>query len=148
MLSFTNINHLESLKTHLSKDYVQIDPTLLQRLARAGIMCPAFTDRQKVTLLQTAHIDCPTDLLHHFVPTPFDYYQLAAASAQSPLPSTARSNELLFASPSSPFTDMLCPPLSPMGPTSGSSPAKISSPPARTTRAPRSSDCDKRILTV
>lgn len=50
------------MKTHLSKDYVQIDPTLLERLTRAGIMCPAFTDRQKTTLLQTARIDCPADI--------------------------------------------------------------------------------------
>lgn len=53
---------IESLKTHLAKDYVQIDSTLLERLTRAGIMCPAFTERQKTTLLQTARIDCPTDI--------------------------------------------------------------------------------------
>lgn len=53
---------VESLKTHLSKDYVQIDSTLLERLTRAGIMCPAFTERQKTTLLQTARIECPADI--------------------------------------------------------------------------------------
>ncbi|GAA5811843.1 hypothetical protein MFLAVUS_005289 [Mucor flavus] len=53
---------IESLKTHLAKDYVQIDSTLLERLTRAGIMCPAFTERQKTTLLQTARIDCPADI--------------------------------------------------------------------------------------
>lgn len=50
------------MKTHLSKDYVQIDSTLLDRLTRAGIMCPAFTERQKTTLLQTARIECPADI--------------------------------------------------------------------------------------
>lgn len=59
---------IESLKTHLSKDYVQIDTTLLERLTRAGIMCPAFTERQKTTLLQTARIDCPTDIESFLIP--------------------------------------------------------------------------------
>lgn len=60
---------IESLKTHLSKDYVQIDTTLLERLTRAGIMCPAFTERQKTTLLQTARIDCPADIESFLIPT-------------------------------------------------------------------------------
>jgi hypothetical protein len=59
--------HVESLKTHLSKDYVQIDSTLLERLTRAGIMCPTFTERQKMTLLQTARIDCPPDIVSYLV---------------------------------------------------------------------------------
>ncbi|KAG2198136.1 hypothetical protein INT47_001534 [Mucor saturninus] len=59
---------IESLKTHLSKDYVQIDTTLLERLTRAGIMCPAFTERQKTTLLQTARIDCPADIESFLIP--------------------------------------------------------------------------------
>ncbi|KAF7722365.1 hypothetical protein EC973_003210 [Apophysomyces ossiformis] len=59
---------IESLKVHLSKDYVQIEPTLLERLTRAGIMCSAFTERQKMTLLQTARIDCPPDLVHFLLP--------------------------------------------------------------------------------
>ncbi|KAL9538957.1 hypothetical protein PS6_011397 [Mucor atramentarius] len=53
---------IESLKTHLAKDYVQIDTTLLERLVRAGIMCPAFTERQKTTLLQASRIECPQDI--------------------------------------------------------------------------------------
>ncbi|KAG0179607.1 hypothetical protein DFQ29_001893 [Apophysomyces sp. BC1021] len=59
---------IESLKVHLSKDYVQIEPTLLERLTRAGVMCSAFTERQKMTLLQTARIDCPPDLVHLLLP--------------------------------------------------------------------------------
>ncbi|KAI9476191.1 MAG: hypothetical protein EXX96DRAFT_291119 [Benjaminiella poitrasii] len=55
---------IEALKTHLAKDYVQIDSTLLERLTRAGIMCSAFTERQKMTLLQTASIECPKDIAH------------------------------------------------------------------------------------
>lgn len=61
---------LESLKVHLSKDYVQIDGTLLERLVRVGIMCPAFTERQTTTLLQTARIGCPPDLMHYLLPLP------------------------------------------------------------------------------
>ncbi|KAI8359848.1 hypothetical protein EDC96DRAFT_595781, partial [Choanephora cucurbitarum] len=62
---------IESLRTHLAKDYVQIDNTLLERLVRAGIMCPAFTERQKATLLQTARIECPQDITSYLVsPSP------------------------------------------------------------------------------
>ncbi|RCH85466.1 hypothetical protein CU097_009618, partial [Rhizopus azygosporus] len=58
-----------SLKTHLSKDYIQIDPTLLERLVRAGIMCPAFTERQKMTLLQTFRLEkCPVDIVSFMYP--------------------------------------------------------------------------------
>ncbi|KAG2224206.1 hypothetical protein INT45_001324 [Circinella minor] len=60
---------IESLKTHLSKDYVQIDSTLLERVTRAGIMCPAFTERQKMTLLQTARIECTPDLFQYLLPS-------------------------------------------------------------------------------
>lgn len=58
---------IESLKTHLAKDYVQIDKTLLERLVRAGIMCPAFTERQKTTLLQASRIECPQDIIGFLV---------------------------------------------------------------------------------
>lgn len=58
---------------HLSKDYVQIEPSLLTRLVRAGLLCPAFTERQKVALLQVTGMTCPMDLTylfmnHDFVP--------------------------------------------------------------------------------
>ncbi|KAI9286232.1 hypothetical protein BC943DRAFT_359403 [Umbelopsis sp. AD052] len=59
---------IESLKTHLSKDYVQIDCTLLERLVRSGIMCPAFTERQKTMLLGTSGIPCPLDIMHCMMP--------------------------------------------------------------------------------
>ncbi|KAK4509813.1 uncharacterized protein ATC70_007117 [Mucor velutinosus] len=58
---------IESLKTHLAKDYVQIDSTLLERLVRAGIMCPAFTERQKTTLLQASRMECPQDIVGFLV---------------------------------------------------------------------------------
>ncbi|GAN10957.1 hypothetical protein MAM1_0437d10507 [Mucor ambiguus] len=58
---------IESLKTHLAKDYVQIDATLLERLVRAGIMCPAFTERQKTTLLQASRMECPQDIIGFLV---------------------------------------------------------------------------------
>jgi hypothetical protein len=59
----------ESLKTHLSKDYVQIDCTLLERLVRSGIMCPVFTERQKTMLLGTSGIPCPLDIMHFMMPS-------------------------------------------------------------------------------
>ncbi|KAI7872816.1 hypothetical protein BDF14DRAFT_1748969 [Spinellus fusiger] len=55
---------IESLRTHLSKDYVHIDSSLLERVTRTGLMCPAFTERQKLTLLQNARIECPADIYH------------------------------------------------------------------------------------
>ncbi|KAI8642856.1 hypothetical protein BD408DRAFT_415730 [Parasitella parasitica] len=60
---------IESLKTHLAKDYVQIDTTLLERLVRAGIMCPAFTERQKTTLLQASRMECPQDIVGFLIAT-------------------------------------------------------------------------------
>ncbi|RUS20149.1 hypothetical protein BC937DRAFT_86271 [Endogone sp. FLAS-F59071] len=59
---------IESLRIHLSKDYVHIDSTLLQRLVRSGIMCSAFTERQKTMLLHTAQMDCPEDIIHFMLP--------------------------------------------------------------------------------
>jgi hypothetical protein len=72
----------------LSKDYIQIDPTLLERLVRAGIMCPAFTERQKMTLLQTSRLEkCPVDIVSFMYPMyPFaqsaDYYSLPKQQQQ------------------------------------------------------------------
>ncbi|KAI8371543.1 uncharacterized protein BYT42DRAFT_580642 [Radiomyces spectabilis] len=60
---------IESLKTHLAKDYVHIESTLLERLARSGVMCPAFTERQKLTLLQTARLECPSDIAYLMTPS-------------------------------------------------------------------------------
>ncbi|CAO3613179.1 unnamed protein product [Cunninghamella blakesleeana] len=59
---------IESLLNHLSKDYVQIDPTLLERLVRVGLLCPAFTEQQKIVLLKISGIDCPSDLIYLFYP--------------------------------------------------------------------------------
>ncbi|KAI8088771.1 uncharacterized protein BX664DRAFT_358414 [Halteromyces radiatus] len=55
---------IESLMNHLTKDYVQIEPSLLERLVRAGLLCPAFTERQKMALLQVSGLECPLDLVH------------------------------------------------------------------------------------
>ncbi|KAI7901470.1 uncharacterized protein BX663DRAFT_562363 [Cokeromyces recurvatus] len=83
---------IEALKLHLAKDYVQIDPTLLERLTRAGIMCPAFTERQKKTLLQTASIECPKDIVHlltsqNTTTTTTTTTTAAAATASAAIPS-------------------------------------------------------------
>lgn len=53
---------IDSLKFHLAKEVVHIDNSLLQRMVRAGIMCPAFTEQQKAILLQAADIKCPIDI--------------------------------------------------------------------------------------
>ncbi|ORX60689.1 hypothetical protein DM01DRAFT_1371240 [Hesseltinella vesiculosa] len=55
-------------KNHLVKTHVQVNPTLLDRLVRAGLLCPAFTQQQKSMLLQSARLDCPIDLSFVFMP--------------------------------------------------------------------------------
>lgn len=85
---------IESLKTHLAKEYVQIDSSLLERLTRAGIMCPAFTERQKTTLLQTARIDCPADIESFLVLTNC----IALSPSTSPT-TTNNTTEQQFQSP-------------------------------------------------
>ncbi|KAI9221358.1 hypothetical protein BC828DRAFT_77912 [Blastocladiella britannica] len=42
---------VELLRGHLNKPNTSIDPTLLDRLLRAILMVPAFTDRQKMAML-------------------------------------------------------------------------------------------------
>lgn len=74
---------IESLKTHLAKDYVQIDTTLLERLVRAGIMCPAFTERQKTTLLQASRMECPQDIIGFLVSSSAPMGTAAAAATTS-----------------------------------------------------------------
>ncbi|KAL0093760.1 hypothetical protein F4703DRAFT_1939642 [Phycomyces blakesleeanus] len=76
---------IESLRAHLSKDYVHIDPTLLERLTRAGLMCPAFTERQKLTLLQNARMECPVDLYHVIWPPVNVLTPSLSTSTTSPL---------------------------------------------------------------
>ncbi|KAI8992028.1 hypothetical protein BDF20DRAFT_909719 [Mycotypha africana] len=71
---------IEALKTHLFKECVQIDPTLMVRLVRAGVMCPAFTARQKTTLLQTARMQCPQDIVHRMLT---DFYPVHSGTATS-----------------------------------------------------------------
>ncbi|KAG2231498.1 hypothetical protein INT48_008665, partial [Thamnidium elegans] len=50
---------IDALKLHLSK-VVHIDNSLLDRILRAGIMCPAFTDQQKSKLLKS--VGYPLDI--------------------------------------------------------------------------------------
>lgn len=51
------------MQLHLAKETIHIDRTLRERLVRAGVMCPAFTEEQKAILLQTADISkCPADI--------------------------------------------------------------------------------------
>ncbi|KAI1318999.1 hypothetical protein EDD11_005197 [Mortierella claussenii] len=54
---------IESLKSHLSKEYNTIHPTLLLRMVRSAILTPAFTERQKAMVLHTAGCSCPEDIV-------------------------------------------------------------------------------------
>ncbi|KAI9357468.1 hypothetical protein BD770DRAFT_410786 [Pilaira anomala] len=45
---------IDALKLHLSKQVAHIDPSLLKRMVRCGMMCPRFNELQKQTLLETA----------------------------------------------------------------------------------------------
>ncbi|CAG8447809.1 11671_t:CDS:10 [Scutellospora calospora] len=59
---------IESLKIHLSKEYHRIDDTLLERMMRAGIMTPVFTERQKLMILQVSGMTLPADLQDRLTP--------------------------------------------------------------------------------
>ncbi|KAI8995911.1 hypothetical protein BC832DRAFT_315172 [Gaertneriomyces semiglobifer] len=53
---------LESLKIHKSRSDHHIDETLMERMVRAGLCVPLFTERQKLTLVTVARMDVPPDL--------------------------------------------------------------------------------------
>ncbi|CAJ0651129.1 1104_t:CDS:2 [Entrophospora sp. SA101] len=53
---------IESLKIHLSKEYHRIDDTLMERMMRAGILTPVFTERQKLMVLHVSGLSLPEDL--------------------------------------------------------------------------------------
>ncbi|KAG0326900.1 hypothetical protein BGZ99_008809 [Dissophora globulifera] len=59
---------LESLRTHQSKEYNNIHPTLLTRMIRAAILIPAFTERQKTMVLHVAGCPCPEDIVGWMTP--------------------------------------------------------------------------------
>ncbi|CEP08849.1 hypothetical protein [Parasitella parasitica] len=107
---------IESLKTHLAKDYVQIDTTLLERLVRAGIMCPAFTERQKTTLLQASRMECPQDIVGFLVATNTTTFinnssakqQLYSQQSVHPWEIMSEEDDLLFTSGSmSPISSII-----------------------------------------
>ncbi|ORZ39747.1 hypothetical protein BCR44DRAFT_43982 [Catenaria anguillulae PL171] len=45
---------IEALRSHLHKPTHAMDPTLLDRMVRAALLVPAFTDRQKAMVLEVA----------------------------------------------------------------------------------------------
>ncbi|RIA94493.1 hypothetical protein C1645_864949 [Glomus cerebriforme] len=59
---------IESLKVHLNKEYHRIDETLLERMMRAGILTPVFTERQKLVILQVSNLTLPEDLQDRLCP--------------------------------------------------------------------------------
>ncbi|KAG0007997.1 hypothetical protein BGZ80_003975 [Entomortierella chlamydospora] len=54
---------IESLRTHLNKEYNTIHPTLMTRMVRSAILTPAFTERQKAMVLHVAGCTCPEDII-------------------------------------------------------------------------------------
>jgi hypothetical protein len=61
-------------------------------------MCPAFTERQKMTLLQTARMECPQDIVPYLMSTP-----------NSTVTSTSNGMNLLqYSSPNSPILMNTC----------------------------------------
>lgn len=72
---------IESLRLNLVRRVIAVEPSLLERMVsheitiarynrkvRVALLCPLFTDRQKMTVVQTARIPCPEDLAHLLVP--------------------------------------------------------------------------------
>ncbi|KAH8548507.1 hypothetical protein BGW37DRAFT_559910 [Umbelopsis sp. PMI_123] len=55
-------------KYMLAANYITIDPNLLVRMVRTGVMCPAFTERQQNVILNAAGQDCPEDIKHFIIP--------------------------------------------------------------------------------
>ncbi|KAG2184173.1 hypothetical protein INT44_009188 [Umbelopsis vinacea] len=52
-------------------DYITIDPALVDRMVRTGVMCPTFTERQQYVILNSAVTsgqECPEDIKHLIVP--------------------------------------------------------------------------------
>ncbi|KAK9768310.1 hypothetical protein K7432_001148 [Basidiobolus ranarum] len=68
---------IESLKGHFTKEYHNIDETLLLRMVRAGLMVSTFTEKQKQMLLTTSKLECPDDLSYCFTTTPTTSVELA-----------------------------------------------------------------------
>ncbi|KNE70132.1 hypothetical protein AMAG_15109 [Allomyces macrogynus ATCC 38327] len=59
---------IESLHQHLIKPYHQIDPSLMDRLLRAVLMVPAFTEKQKMIVLDASGYACPQAFTHLLTP--------------------------------------------------------------------------------
>ncbi|KAJ3368396.1 hypothetical protein GGF31_006357 [Allomyces arbusculus] len=59
---------IESLHQHLIKPYHQIDPSLMDRLLRAVLMVPAFTEKQKMIVLDASGHACPQAFTHLLTP--------------------------------------------------------------------------------
>ncbi|CAO3600444.1 unnamed protein product [Absidia cylindrospora] len=111
---------IESLMNHLSKDYLQIEPSLLDRMVRAGLLCPAFTERQKVVLLQVSRMNCPMDLtwlfMKHDLSPPYDGVYFDPVFYRSPL--SSRHSSYSHPPPphyhqQSPSSHLTAPPISP-----------------------------------
>jgi hypothetical protein len=69
-------------------------------------MCPAFTERQKMTLLQTARMECPQDIVPYLMSTTATT-SLGPAAATVTLMSNGL-NHLQYSSPNSPILMNTC----------------------------------------
>ncbi|KAF9960688.1 hypothetical protein BGZ72_006258 [Mortierella alpina] len=87
---------IESLRLHLSKEYNNIQSTLLHRMVRSAILTPAFTERQKNMVLHVAgYTSAPEDLAGWMSPmAPIDVSDADAEDAPSTTPQgQARTEE-------------------------------------------------------
>ncbi|KAF0455593.1 nucleotide-binding, alpha-beta plait [Gigaspora margarita] len=96
---------IESLKIHLSKEYHRIDETLLERMMRAGIMTPVFTERQKLMILQVSGMTLPADLQDRLTPFKKDETEQSSETHHqvNPTSNTNMSTDNITLIPSSLF---------------------------------------------
>ncbi|KAG4103524.1 hypothetical protein H8356DRAFT_929016 [Neocallimastix lanati (nom. inval.)] len=87
---------LESLKTHLSKEYTNISPTLMNRLIRSGLCCPGFTDKQKNMILNFSDQKLPKDI-ELFINKPEKYLDKSEGSINQSV--STESLSLAYPSP-------------------------------------------------
>jgi hypothetical protein len=81
---------------HLSKDAAShFDASLMFRLIRAGLCVPLFTEKQKLVLLNIAHVSCPQDL------APYVFYPQETQSDELATPVQATKELTAYPTPSS-----------------------------------------------
>ncbi|KAK9703755.1 hypothetical protein K7432_010568 [Basidiobolus ranarum] len=90
---------IESLKSHFTKEYHNIDETLLLRMVRAGLMVPNFTEKQKLVLLTTSKLKCPDDFSYCFTTTPSITTDVLSEASPSKRYPTVKSHGIMESPP-------------------------------------------------